>query len=52
MSSAVLSAPKAALSQTGKVFALGLDVGRNIFKRPFQLREFIEQLQRDRKSVV
>src|SRR5882757_1101181 len=44
MSSAVLSAPRAALSQTGKVFALGLDVFRNIFKRPFQLKEFIEQL--------
>jgi phospholipid/cholesterol/gamma-HCH transport system permease protein len=26
------------------VFALGLDVARNLFKRPFQLRELVEQL--------
>jgi phospholipid/cholesterol/gamma-HCH transport system permease protein len=41
---AALSAPKVALSHVGKVCALGLDVFRNVFKRPFQLREFIEQL--------
>ncbi|MGH3516651.1 MAG: MlaE family ABC transporter permease [Haloechinothrix sp.] len=29
--------------QTGKMFALGLDVGRGIFQRPFQSREFIQQ---------
>jgi phospholipid/cholesterol/gamma-HCH transport system permease protein len=44
MTSSVLAVPRAALSQTGRVFALGLDVFRNIFKRPFQLKEFIEQL--------
>ena len=38
MSSALTTAPRAALAQTGKVFALGLDVGRNVFKRPFQLK--------------
>ncbi|MDQ2707589.1 MAG: ABC transporter permease [Actinomycetota bacterium] len=44
MSGAVRSAPRTALSEVGKVFALGLDVGRNVFKRPFQLKELIEQL--------
>ncbi len=44
MSSPLLLAPSAALREVGKVFALGLDVARNTFKRPFQLREFIEQL--------
>ena len=34
---------KAGVSETGRLFALFLDVGRNIFKRPFQFREFIEQ---------
>jgi phospholipid/cholesterol/gamma-HCH transport system permease protein len=33
----------AALRQTGQLFALGLDVARGIFQRPFQLREFIQQ---------
>ncbi|MEJ2862912.1 MlaE family ABC transporter permease [Actinomycetospora flava] len=32
-----------ALSSTGKLFALGLDVVVGIFQRPFQTREFIEQ---------
>jgi len=27
----------------GKLFAFGLDVGRNLFRRPFQTREFIQQ---------
>ncbi|GAB3256556.1 ABC transporter permease [Alteromonas gracilis] len=27
----------------GKLFAFGLDVGRSLFKRPFQLREFLQQ---------
>jgi phospholipid/cholesterol/gamma-HCH transport system permease protein len=27
----------------GKLFAFGLDVGRGMFRRPFQLREFIQQ---------
>ncbi|MBV9314808.1 MAG: ABC transporter permease [Pseudonocardia sp.] len=44
MSSGVLAAPGAVLREVGNVFALGLDVARNVFKRPFQLREFIEQL--------
>jgi phospholipid/cholesterol/gamma-HCH transport system permease protein len=29
--------------QSGKLFALFLDVGRMTFKRPFQIREFIQQ---------
>ncbi|MDT0491217.1 ABC transporter permease [Streptomyces griseus] len=33
----------APLRETGKLFALGLAVGRAVFRRPFQLREFIEQ---------
>ena len=32
-----------ALRETGKLFGLGLDVTVNIFKRPFQTREFIQQ---------
>ncbi len=32
-----------ALTQTGRLFALALDVVRLTFKRPFQTREFIEQ---------
>ncbi|MDV6013152.1 ABC transporter permease [Haloechinothrix sp. LS1_15] len=31
------------LRETGKLFALGLDVARGFFRRPFQLREFIQQ---------
>ncbi|MPZ66319.1 MAG: ABC transporter permease [Pseudonocardiaceae bacterium] len=31
------------LRQTGRLFALALDVARATFARPFQLREFIEQ---------
>ncbi|NEE50468.1 ABC transporter permease, partial [Streptomyces sp. SID8455] len=33
----------APLRETGKLFALGIAVARAIFRRPFQLREFIEQ---------
>ncbi|MGH3623243.1 MAG: MlaE family ABC transporter permease [Sciscionella sp.] len=33
----------AALAETGRLFALGLDIGRGVFRRPFQLREFIQQ---------
>jgi phospholipid/cholesterol/gamma-HCH transport system permease protein len=44
VSSPLIAKPISALQQVGKVFALGLDVGRNLFKRPFQLRELIEQL--------
>ena len=32
-----------ALRETGRLFALGLDVLREIFQRPFQFREFIQQ---------
>ena len=32
-----------ALRETGQLFALGLDVIVGIFKRPFQVREFIQQ---------
>ena len=32
-----------ALRETGRMFALGIDVVRNAFRRPFQLREFIQQ---------
>ena len=31
------------LRETGKLFALGLDIIRGFFQRPFQLREFIQQ---------
>ncbi len=31
------------LRETGKLFALALDVARGVFQRPFQLREFIQQ---------
>jgi phospholipid/cholesterol/gamma-HCH transport system permease protein len=32
-----------ALREAGRLFALGLDVGRQTFRRPFQLAEFIQQ---------
>ncbi|GAB2746259.1 ABC transporter permease [Salinifilum aidingensis] len=32
-----------AVRETGRLFALALEVGRNLPKRPFQLREFIQQ---------
>jgi phospholipid/cholesterol/gamma-HCH transport system permease protein len=32
-----------ALRETGKLFALGLDTSRAVFRRPFQVREFIQQ---------
>ena len=31
------------LRETGNLFALGLDIVRGLFQRPFQLREFIQQ---------
>jgi phospholipid/cholesterol/gamma-HCH transport system permease protein len=34
---------RGALVQTGRLFALGLEVTRGLFQRPFQTREFIEQ---------
>jgi phospholipid/cholesterol/gamma-HCH transport system permease protein len=33
----------APIATAGKLFAFGLDVGRGLFRRPFQLREFIQQ---------
>jgi phospholipid/cholesterol/gamma-HCH transport system permease protein len=35
--------PVGGVRQVGRLFALFLDVGRLTFKRPFQVREFIEQ---------
>src|SRR5436189_3103492 len=35
--------PVAGVRQSGRLFALFLDVGRLTFRRPFQFREFIEQ---------
>jgi phospholipid/cholesterol/gamma-HCH transport system permease protein len=32
-----------ALRETGRLFALGLDTTRMVFRRPFQVREFIQQ---------
>jgi phospholipid/cholesterol/gamma-HCH transport system permease protein len=31
------------IGTAGKLFAFGLDVGRQLFRRPFQVREFIQQ---------
>jgi phospholipid/cholesterol/gamma-HCH transport system permease protein len=43
-----VSSPTAArvlapIGTAGNLFAFGLDVGRGLFRRPFQLREFIQQ---------
>ena len=35
--------PVGGVRQAGRLFAMGLDVARLTFKRPFQFREFIEQ---------
>jgi len=35
--------PVGGLRQSGRLFALFLDVGRMTFKRPFQFREFVQQ---------
>src|SRR5204863_3622064 len=42
MSSTVARA-LAPIGTAGKLFAFGLDVGRGLFRRPFQLREFLQQ---------
>ncbi|MGH3833892.1 MAG: MlaE family ABC transporter permease, partial [Pseudonocardiaceae bacterium] len=34
---------RGALVQTGRLVALGLEVARRLFQRPFQVREFVEQ---------
>src|SRR6476619_5541964 len=43
MASAVANRALAPIGTAGKLFAFGIDVGRNLFKRPFQTREFIQQ---------
>lgn len=43
MSSSVATRVLTPIGMTGKLFAFGLDVGRALFRRPFQLREFIQQ---------
>src|SRR3954447_19671701 len=43
MSSLTASRVLAPIGTAGKLFAFGLDVGRGLFRRPFQFREFIEQ---------
>src|SRR6478609_6522392 len=43
MSSATADRILAPIGTAGKLFAFGLDVGRSLFKRPFQTREFIQQ---------
>ncbi|MDQ6688152.1 MAG: ABC transporter permease [Actinomycetota bacterium] len=43
MSSMTTSRVFAPIGTAGKLFAFGLDVGRALFKRPFQTREFIQQ---------
>jgi phospholipid/cholesterol/gamma-HCH transport system permease protein len=43
MSSSVASRVLSPVGTAGKLFAFGLDVGRSLFRRPFQLREFIQQ---------
>ena len=43
MASLTASRALAPIGTAGNLFAFGLDVGRGIFRRPFQLREFIQQ---------
>ena len=43
MSSSVASRALAPIGAAGNLFAFALDVGRNLFRRPFQTREFIQQ---------
>jgi phospholipid/cholesterol/gamma-HCH transport system permease protein len=43
MSSLTASRALAPVGAAGKLFAFGLDVGRGLFRRPFQTREFIQQ---------
>jgi len=43
VSSLTASRALAPIGTAGKLFAFGLDVGRGLFKRPFQLREFLQQ---------
>ncbi|MEY9844254.1 phospholipid/cholesterol/gamma-HCH transport system permease protein [Streptacidiphilus sp. BW17] len=39
----IAQAPVAALRESGQLFALGAQTVRDTFRRPFQLREFVEQ---------
>ena len=43
MSSTTASRVLAPVGTAGNLFAFGLDVGRGLFRRPFQVREFIHQ---------
>src|SRR6202008_5060481 len=43
MSSATADRILAPIGTAGKLFAFGLDVGRSLFKRPFQTRELLQQ---------
>ncbi|HET7387870.1 MAG TPA: ABC transporter permease [Nocardioidaceae bacterium] len=43
MSAVTSSNVLAPIGTAGKLFAFGLDVGRGLFRRPFQTREFIQQ---------
>ena len=43
MTSLTSSRALAPIGTAGKLFAFALDVGRGLFRRPFQLREFLQQ---------
>lgn len=43
MSSSVSARVLAPVGTAGKLFAFGLDVARGLFRRPFQMREFLQQ---------
>ena len=43
MSTSTSSRALAPIGAAGNLFAFALDVGRGLFRRPFQLREFIQQ---------
>ena len=43
MATLTASRALAPVGTAGKLFAFGLDVGRGLFRRPFQMREFLQQ---------
>jgi phospholipid/cholesterol/gamma-HCH transport system permease protein len=43
VSTTTTSRALAPIGVAGNLFAFALDVGRNLFRRPFQLREFLQQ---------
>src|SRR4051794_19453801 len=43
MASTTVNRVLAPVGTAGKLFAFGLDVGRGLFRRPFQTREFLQQ---------